>query len=276
MTVQEAVVLLKNHGSKAVCGATDIMVERDPRIATLVDLSKLPLNYIKETRGQVLIGATTTIRQIELSGIFLSQPLNILHDAIRDFGTIQVKNMASIGGNLCNGIPSADTPPALIALDAQVTARGPQGFRRFPLEKMYRYVRRLSLKHGEFLTEITIPRQAAHTAGVYVRLARTQVDISLASAAVKITLDERGAVQNCRIVLGAVAPTPLRARIAENFLCSKVVSQNVIVETGKKASQETKPISDVRASAEYRRDMTAILVERAIRIAVQRLERALN
>ncbi|MGD0423918.1 MAG: xanthine dehydrogenase family protein subunit M [Candidatus Bathyarchaeia archaeon] len=275
-TVREAVSLLKYTGSKPICGGTDIMVERDPKIAVLVDLSKLPLGYIKESSGHILIGATTTIRQIELSRLFLREPLNILHDAIRDFGTIQVKNMASIGGNLCNGIPSADTPPALIALDAKVTVSGPRGFRRFPLEKMYRHVRILRLRKGEILTEVRIPRQPAHTAAAYVRIVRSQVDIALVSAAVRITIDEQGKVEDCRIVLGAVAPTSLRARKAENFLRGMVIGKDIIAETGRKASQEARPISDVRASAEYRRAMVAVLVERAIRMATLRLGRVLN
>jgi carbon-monoxide dehydrogenase medium subunit len=275
-TLREAVSLLKYPGSKVVCGATDIMVEKDSRITTMVDLSKLPLNYIKTRKGHVLIGATTTISQIEGSRSFLRRPLNILRDAIRDFGTIQVKNMASIGGNLCNGIPSADTPPALVALGAHVTVCGPHGSRKFPLEKMYRHVRKLNLKKGEILTEVIIPRQAAHTSGAYVRLVRSQVDIALVSAAVTVTLDRRGKVRECRIVLGAVAPTPMRAIMAENYLRGKTIDENVITETSRKASQETKPISDVRASAEYRRAMAAVLVERAIRMAVLRLGRGLN
>lgn len=252
------------------------MVERDPTIIHLVDLSQLPLNYIQETKGSVLVGATTTIRQIELSPIFRRPPLNILYDAVSEFATVQVRNMASLGGNLCNGIPSADTPPPLIALDALIAVSGPQGPQVFPLEKLYRDVRRLSIRKGEVLTEVRIPRHVPKTSGAYLKLGRSQVDLALVSAAVRITLGDGGRAGGCRIVLGAVAPTPLRARNAEKFLTGRPIDEETVVEAGRVASLEARPISDIRASADYRREMVAVLVERAIRVAVSRLGTVLD
>lgn len=274
-TVREAIVLLKRSPrARPICGGTDVMVERDPKIKELVDLGRLPLDYIKKVKGAVLIGATATIRKIELSPIFREDPLRSLHDATCDFGTIQVRNMASIGGNLCNGIPSADMPPSLVALEAQVTVAGSRGHRTFPLEKLYRNVRKLSIKREEILTEIRIPKQEPKTYAAYVKLVRSQVDIALVSAAVRITLSENGKTRYPRIVLGAVAPTPLRAGEAEDFLCGREMNEVSIKEAGERASRQTCPISDVRATVEYRKAMSGVLVERALRTAVKRSGRA--
>jgi carbon-monoxide dehydrogenase medium subunit len=184
--------------------------------------------------------------------------------------------MASIGGNLCNGIPSADMPPPLIALDATVKLTGPQRSRSIPLQDLYRHVRRLTLRKGELLTEIVIPKQPPRTAGAYIRLTRAQVDIALVSAAVKITLDKEETISDCRIVLGAVAPTPLRAHKAETFLRKKPLRESIIERTGQIAAEECQPITDLRATADYRRAMAATLVDRAAKTAISRIGEGLN
>ncbi len=246
------------------------MVERDPDITHLVDLAHLPLNYIKKRGDSVLIGSTTSIRQIELSQLFRKPSLRIVYDAVQDFGTIQVRNMASVGGNLCNGIPSADMPPPLIALDATVRITGPTSSRIATLQSMYRHVRKLALRRGELLTEIRIPKQPPNTVGAYLRLVRTQVDIALASAAVRLTLDKKGRVEDCRVVLGSVAPTPLRAKSTEAFFRKKKIDGETLTQAGRLASRDAQPISDVRATADYRRSVVATLVERAAMVAVSR------
>lgn len=252
-------------------GGTDILVEQNPAVRELVDLSRLPLSYIKRVKNGVLIGATTTIRQIECSSAFDRPPLGILHDAVKDFGTIQIRNMASIGGNVCNGIPSADTPPPLIALDTIAKLEGVDGSRKLPLGDIYRDVRKLSLRRSEILTELRIPEHPPRTAGAFMRLSRSAVDIAIVSAAVRITLDRTSRVTKSRIVLGAIAPTPLRAGKAENYLLGRELDQQTLTEASYIASLESRPIDDVRATARYRREMTPVLVERAIRRAVLRL-----
>jgi carbon-monoxide dehydrogenase medium subunit len=265
------VFLARTRGAKAICGGTDIMVERDPEVTHLVDLAQLPLNYIKKRGDSVLIGSTTSIRQIELSQLFRKSPLRIIYDAVQDFGTIQVRNMASIGGNLCNGIPSAEMPPPLIALDATVRITGPNSSRSVPLQSVYRHVRTLALSRGELLTEIRIPKQPPRTTGAYLRLVRTQVDIALASAAVRLTLDKRSHVADCRVVLGSVAPTPVRAKNAEAFFRKKKIDDDTLAQAGQIASEDARPISDVRATADYRKAIVTTLVERAAKIAISRL-----
>jgi carbon-monoxide dehydrogenase medium subunit len=271
--VHAAVLFLaRTPGAKAICGGTDIMVERDPQVKHLVDLSHLPLNYIKTRGNSVLIGSTTSIRQIELSPLFRKSPLRIIYDAVQDFGTVQVRNMASIGGNLCNGIPSADTPPSLIAMDATVRIAGPSQSRNVALQSIYRHARRLTLRRGELLTEIRIPKQPPRTSAAYLRLVRTHVDIALASAAVRLTLDKNDRVADCRVVLGSVAPTPVRSMNAEAFFRQKKIDDKVLAQLGQIASEEARPISDIRSTADYRRAVVATLVESAGKIATSRLE----
>jgi carbon-monoxide dehydrogenase medium subunit len=247
------------------------MVELDPTITHLVDVSRLPNNYILRRGGSVLIGAGTKIRQIELSPVFRKPPLNILHDAASDFGTVQVRNMASVGGNLCNGIPSADMPPPLIALDAKINIANQSGGRNIPLQNLYRHARKISLRRGELLNRIIIPRQPPRTAGAYVRLTRTQMDIALVSAAVRITIAKVRRVMDFRLILGAVAPTPLRCRKAEDYFRTKMIDRDTVAQMAQLASSETKPISDVRATAEYRSAMAAVLAEKAVHVAASRL-----
>jgi carbon-monoxide dehydrogenase medium subunit len=254
-----------------MCGGTDVLVEQNPTIRELVDLSRLPLSYIRPAKNGILIGATTTIRQIECSSVLDRPPLDVLHDAVKDFGTVQIRNMATVGGNVCNGIPSADTPPPLIALGTIAKLEGPDGSRKLPLEAIYRYVRKLSLKRSEILTELRIPAPRSRTAAAFVRLTRSAVDIALVSAAVRVGLDKTNRVTESRIVLGAVAPIPLRAKNAENYLLGRVLDQKTLTEASHIASLESRPIDDVRATAQYRREMTAVLVERAIRRAISRL-----
>jgi carbon-monoxide dehydrogenase medium subunit len=271
--VQEAISFLKRKGAVPICGGTDVLVEQNPATKELVDLSRIQLSYIRRVKTGVLIGATTSIRQIELSSVFNPSPFDILHDAVKDFGTIQIRNMASVGGNVCNGIPSADCPPPLIALDAIAKVEGPDGSRRLLLEKLYHNVRKLRLKRGEILTELRIPTPSPRTAAAFVRLSRSVVDISLVSAAIRITLDEANRVTENRIVLGAVAPIPLRAKRAEEHFLGKKIEQRTLTEVSHVASLESRPIDDVRATANYRREMVAVLVHRAIRCAMSRMER---
>lgn len=271
-TIQEAISFLKLKGAVPICGGTDVLVKQKPETKYLVDLRGLPLSYLKRVKNGLLIGATTSIRQIELSSILNPPPYDVLHDAVRDFGSVQIRNMASVGGNVCNGIPSADCPPALIALNTVAKVAGPSGSRRVLLEKIYRHVRKLTLKRSEILTELKIPKFPPRTAAAFFRLSRSIVDISLVSAAVRITLDEANRVKDSRVVLGAVAPVPLRARKAEKRFLGKKIDQRTITEVAHAASLESRPIDDVRATANYRREMVEVLVGRAIDFTASKLK----
>jgi CO/xanthine dehydrogenase FAD-binding subunit len=273
-TIDEAVSLLVKYGEKAkvIAGGTDLLVEKPPESEYLIDIAALPLDYIDEDQAVVKIGALTTFDGLEKSALLQEGPLRVLAEAARDFGHRNVRNLATIGGNLCSAVPSADAPPPLIALDSEVVIYGPSGESEIPLEKFFVHVRRTVLKGSELLKEIKVPIPSPRTGITFLKIGRTRVDIALVNVAVSIRLRKDGVCEDARIVLGAVAPTPIRLRGAEALLRGKKVNEGTIEEAADIASRNTKPISDVRSSAEYRTKASMVLVKRAITKAWKRAE----
>ena len=257
--------LLKEDGAKIIAGGTDLLVNRPPGTQSLVDLNRLGLDYVKSDEEGVAIGATTCFTKIIASPILEEQPLLVLKDSAKKIGHYNLRHIATIGGNICNAVPSADAPVALIALDSISVIKGPDAERTVPLGEFFTFVRETVLKPGEFLKEVKIPIQPMKTAASFQKIGRTKVDIALVNAACRITVED-GVIKGSRIVLGAVAPTPIRAREAESILNGKTPSDDVVDEAAKK------PISDLRASAEYRREMSRALVKRAILDAYRKAE----
>jgi carbon-monoxide dehydrogenase medium subunit len=171
---------------------------------------------------------------------------------------------------MCNAIPSADSPPSLMALDAKVQISSLEGERIIPLENFFVNVRITDLKKEEMVTEIQIPKLLPRTGASFIKLGRAADDIAVVNVAARVTLGQGEKIQDVRLILGAVAPTPLRARKAEAHLMKAGVEG--IPEAARIAADEAKPISDVRASLEYRRDMCRVLSQRAFRTAFERAE----
>jgi len=191
-------------------------------------------------------------------------------------GTPQVRSMGTVGGNLCNGSPSSDSAPPLIALNAAVKVLGVEGERVIPLEAFFVGPGETALRTGEILTEIQVPSPPLRTKLTYLKLpARTRVDMAAVSAAVLVTLDSKNEIcQDIRIVLGAVAPIPLRARRAEEVVRGKKIDDQLIQRAAQRASEEAQPISDIRSSADYRREMVKVLTKQAIRQALGQAQSA--
>lgn len=255
--------LLKEGGAKIIAGGTDLLVNRPPGTQSLVDISRLGLDYVKNDEGGTAIGATICFTKIIASPILDKQPLSVLKDSAKEIGHHNLRHIATLGGNICNAVPSADSPVALIALDSIAVIEGPDGERTVPLVEFITFVRETVLKRGEFLKEIRIPIQPEKTAASFQKLGRTKVDIALVNVACRITVAD-GLIKDSRIVLGAVAPTPIRAKEAESILNGKALSDELLGDAAKAAASAAKPISDHRASAGYRREMSQVLVERAI------------
>ncbi|HMK83840.1 MAG TPA: xanthine dehydrogenase family protein subunit M [Candidatus Bathyarchaeia archaeon] len=270
--ISEAISILTRYGHEArvIAGGTDLLVDKPPEAKYLVDITSLPLDYIENYEG-IRIGALTNLYTIEKSALLKDGAYRILPEAVHEIGHINVRNLATIGGNICNAVPSADSPPPLIALDAKVKIVGPGGERIVPLENFFSDVRKTVLKHDELLTEIQIPKRAAHTGTAFCRIGRTGVDIAIVNVAVRINVGPNRVFEDTRIVLGAVAPTPIRAKNGEALLDGQRVDEAVIKKAAQSASEETKPISDVRSSAEYRREMSKVLVKRAVEKALERV-----
>ena len=264
-TIEEATEALKKHdkGARIIAGGTDLLVDRPEDSKVLIDINALNLSYVQGSHKGIRIGATTTIKMLHESHHLQEQPYKMVSDAAWELAHYNLRNIATVGGNICNAVPSADAPVALIALDACTVIAGPEGERTLPLQEFYRFVRETTLGSGEFLKEVMIPPQSRDTAASFQKIGRTKIDIAIVNVACRLTLRDR-VVDDSRIVLGAVAPTPVRALKAEEELNGNEISQELVEWEGELAAEATKPIDDVRSSAKYRREMTRVLTRRAI------------
>jgi carbon-monoxide dehydrogenase medium subunit len=267
-SIRETLQLLRQGGSHAriVAGGTDIVTQADRSTQFLVDVTHLGLDYVRRNGKGWAIGATTTLRALEKSAVIRGLAGGILAKAASTSGSIQNRNMATVGGNLANASPAADTAVVLLALDAQVVVATLQSRRKIALSEFYCGPHRTVLK-GALLVEVVIPavRGGGRLGWSFQKLGRTETDISLVNVAAGLQADAQGRIKWARLALGAVAPTPLRARHAESLLLGSSFDQDLLKGAGEAVKQEVNPISDVRASAEYRREMSGVLARRALR-----------
>jgi CO/xanthine dehydrogenase FAD-binding subunit len=261
-SLKEACALLEEyeHEIRILGAGTDIILGLG-KIKCLLSLSHLGLSYARRDDKSVIIGSMTTITDIADDALFDEQPYSTVKNAARLFGTRQIRNRATIGGNICSAIPSADMPVSLIALDAKVTTYGPDGERTVRLEDFIVDYRRVDLRKGELLKEIRVPLLETGSRGSFCKLSRTSSDIALVNCAVRADPVHT----DFRIVLGAVGPTPIRAKAAEDFLKQcKTISRSEMSRAARIAAEQTKPISDIRASLAYRKAMSELLVYRSL------------
>ena len=274
-SVQEACALLMQHGDKAkvLAGGSDVLVKmKDGLIAPayLVSLKKLDsLKEIRYEKGKgVVIGARATHNEL-MSNNLLQEKYRSVCEAAHTMAADQIRNIGTVGGNLVNAVPSADLPPILIALDAQARIVGPSRERTVTLEDFFLGPGKTMLENGEILAEIIIPDQPT-TGSNYIKFGlRRAGALAVVGVASSVTVSD-GTCQDVRIVLGAVAPTPIRARRAENVLRSKKISPELINEAGKIAAEESKPINDIRGSIEYRRNLVDVLTRRSLKAAIEK------
>ena len=276
-TVAEALDQISLYGDKGkvIAGGTDLLVSMKKREAMpehLINLKEIEalkgITY-DETEG-IKIGALTTIGDIERAEV-VREKFPPLWDAVKVLAAQQVRNLGTIGGNLCSASPSADTAPPLMALGASLKLTRVLHERVVPVEDFYKGPGESVLKPEEILTEILIPNLPDNSGGAYIKLMRRNaMDLALVGVAVWLRLDGKTCIE-VRIALGAVAPTPIRAHTTESVLTHKDVDEGLIEEAGKKASQEAKPIDDIRASQAYRKEMIKVLTKRAIKKACERI-----
>lgn len=269
-TLAEASALLARYGGRAqpLAGGTDLLVELKEQLRRadcVVNIKKIPgigeLGF--DPRKGLTIGALVTAREIELSPV-TAKCYPSLVQAVRELGSIQVRHRATIVGNVCRASPSADTLPPLIADGAVVSVHGGHGTRSVPLEDFFTGPGKTVLKSDELVTEIVVPAPAPRTGKVYIKHGRRKA-MELATVGVAVTLTQGSEV---RIVLGAVAPTPIRARKAEGLLRGRAIDPALIERAAQAAVEESRPISNVRANAEYRREMVGVLTRRALQRAL--------
>ncbi|MDD7175238.1 MAG: xanthine dehydrogenase family protein subunit M [Clostridiales bacterium] len=274
-TIGEACNLLLElgKGAKVFAGATDIIPPMRDKAFTvdyLIDLKHIPgMKYIEydETEG-LKIGALTTLREIETSPLVKEKNPAVAH-AAKVVASTQIRAKGTMAGNLCNASPSADTPPILLAQNAKVLVQGPNKDRYIMMDDFFVGFKKTALEPGEIVTGCVIPPLKEGESAAYIKHAvRKAMDLAIIGVAVKLTMDG-DVCKDARIALGAVAPTIMRARNAEKALIGKKLTDDVIVEASLAARDECSPISDIRASAEYRRDMIRVFTKRAIKQALE-------
>lgn len=261
--VAEAVELLDRHGPEArvIAGGTDLLLEAAPGVAVLVDANGLGLEGVRAGDGAVEIGATTRFAEIAASPLLQAAPYRALAQAAAAMGTPQIRNQATIGGNVCSAVPCGDSLPALLVLDAQLTVTGPSGERSVAVADFFRGARTNALGRGELLTGIRLPAHPGGTASAFVKKGRVAVgDLAVVNVASRLGLDGEGRCVDPRVAVGAVAATPLRLRGSEAALDGQPLRDEVLRRAAERAVDGIRPIDDIRASADYRRALVRVLV----------------
>lgn len=278
-TLDEAVSLHVSYGDRAryVAGGTDVLVKiKEGKLLPdyLISLKHIIAQdrpFLNHETGELYIGAFLTHRSIELSST-VRQHYPILHDAVSNIGSVQIRNVATIGGNLVNAVPSADGAIPLITLDAKAHIYGTKGKRTAELRRFFLGPGQCDLDGGEILTELVIPPLAPNTGAAYIKHGRrSAMELPMLGAGVLLSLEAD--MQTCakaRICLGVAAPTPLRCIQAETFLVGKDVNDDSLAEAGKLAAEESKVRDSIRGVAWYRREMVGVLVKRMGNRALQR------
>ncbi|MBL8343751.1 MAG: xanthine dehydrogenase family protein subunit M [Rubrivivax sp.] len=270
-TLAEASALLLRHGEAAslMAGGTDLLVEikeqlRRPHL--VIDLKRITgLDRLQvDADGALRFGALVTARRIEADARVRARWPG-LHQAVAELGSIQVRHRATVVGNICRASPSADTLPPLIADGAALHLHGPAGSRQVAMEDFFTGPGRTVLKPGEIALQLRAPPLPRCGGRAYFKHGRRKaMELATVGVATCLSLDDRGCVATARIALGAVAPTPMRARKAEAALIGERPSEALFARAGELAMAESRPISNVRASAAYRREMVQVLTRRAL------------
>ena len=270
-TLRQAIGMLQRHGERAriVAGSTDFLVRWRAGFwhpDYVVNIQHVPgLSRVTYSRRNGLrLGALVTIQTLEQHPA-IRQHYPALAAAAASFAGVQVRNLATVGGNICNASPSGDTLPALLVYGAECRLSGPDGHRQVPLDQLFTGPGQTVLAHDEVLTEITLPSPPPNTGSLYIKHSpRGAMDIATVGVASAITVDRSGVCIEARIALGAVAPTPLRANAAEELLRGKQPDAELLQAAAELAMSAATPIDDVRGTAGYRRQMVGVLTRRTL------------
>jgi carbon-monoxide dehydrogenase medium subunit len=277
-SLEETFEVLARYGTEAklIAGGTglvNLMKQRVARPAYLIGLRALkPLTAITENGG-LKIGALATIQSLATSPT-IRHNASLLAEACGHVATVRVRSMATLGGAVAHADPNLDTPPALIALDAQIVARSQHGRRAIPVDQFFTGYYETVLEPDEIVTEILIPKQPAGSGMAFLKfLPATQDDYATVSVAVRITLDANGNITDTRVALGAAAMVPVRARAVEAALSGRAADERTFSDAASLVLRAIDPIPDFRGSAEYKRKMALVHVRRALREAASRAKR---
>jgi carbon-monoxide dehydrogenase medium subunit len=273
-TLNEALSLLEKYKDKSariLAGGTDLLVKMktiDLKTDYLINIKNIPeLNFI-DTADGLKIGAAVPLSHIERIGK-AKERYPALYEGITSMAAIAVRNMGTIAGNICNASPAADTVPPLVAYGAEVKLVSKRGERTVSVEDFITGVGKTVIEADEVITQVNIPEIKKGTGSAFSKKSRVKADIAKINLAVY--LEREGSIcKDCRIVLGSVAVRAIRAKDAEGLLKGQTVSISLIDKIAKKASEEIKPINDIRSSVEYRTEIARVMVEDTVRIAWER------
>lgn len=277
-SIDEAVMLLKQYGETAcvLSGGTDLLVqlrEGRKRADLVIDIKRIPeVNQVVfDPQKGLLIGASVPCLKLCGDPALLRNYPGLV-DAFSLIGGTQIQGRASIGGNLCNASPAADSIPALIVHRALAVIAGPDGRRELPVEEFCTGPGQTALQRGEMLYAIRIQPPASRSGAAYLRfIPRNEMDIAVAGAGASVVLDEtKTHFVSARVALGAVAPTPLLVKEAGDFLAGQAISPGAVAEAARLAAAAARPITDMRGTAEQRRHLAQVLSRRALYIAIER------
>ena len=276
-TVKEAVGLLEKYEDEAKILAggqslVPIMNFRLGRPEVLVDINGIKdLDYIKEEGEALFIGALTRERDLELSPL-VKEKCPILAEAVSFIGHVPIRNRGTIGGSLVHADPSSELPTVICCLDGEMKVVGPSGERVLEPEEFFLTYLTTSLEPSEILVEVRIPTLPQNTAWSFVELSRRSGDFAIVGVATLLFMEDGGVCKEARIALGGVAPTPVRAEEAEELLSGQVITDELIKAAGEEAAEATETEPDYHASAEYRKDMARVFVQRGLREALSRVK----
>ena len=274
-SLNEAIEILSKYGSdaKILAGGTDLLIlikmgVLKPRC--IVNIKKISDLYgIREQGDQLIIGALTKLRTLEKSKV-IKENFTALYEAVKSMASVQIRNMATIGGNLCNASPAADTAPPLMVLEAKLRVISIEGEKTIDVREFFLGPRKTILKRNELLKEIMVPVYKDYGYS-YMKLGRrNSFTLSIVSVASLVKVEDN-VFSDVRIALNSIAPTPIRAFSVEKYLVGRKVAIDSIKAASKLVAKDISPITDIRATAEYRRDMAIVLTYDALKVALKRL-----
>jgi carbon-monoxide dehydrogenase medium subunit len=277
-TLNEAFSLLQELGAEArvLAGGTDLLVKMkqraiDPMPKYIINIKKIPsLQYLQaDGKDGLRLGTLAKIQEIKYF-LPIRQRFLGLAQAAGILSTAQVRNIATIGGNLCNASPAAETAPVLITLSAKIKIVGKDQERIVPLEEFFLGPGKTVLQNDEILTEIQVPDPPPNSTSVYLKHGKRLSDIAIVGLALTITMDGNKC-SDAKIALASAGPTPMRVKKAEALMIGKEINEKLIEEVGKTVSEESRPIDDFRGYADYRREKAGLLAKEAIKQALQQI-----
>jgi carbon-monoxide dehydrogenase medium subunit len=274
-TLEEALRLLERHGDEAnvLAGGHSLLPLMKLRLAApryVIDLGRLRgMSYIREENGQIAVGALTTHAEVETSALLLMR-CPLLPETAAEIGDVQVRNRGTLGGSLAHADPAADYPAAILALDAEIIAASTDGTRAIPAHEFFLDMLTTQLRPGEILSQVRLPRLAPRTGMAYCKLHQPASGFAIVGVAARVTLGKGGKIDSAAVGVTGVGPKAYRAKAVEKSLHGKKPTPKLLAEAARHAAQGVEPLSDLHASAEYRREMAVVFARRALERAVAR------